>query len=98
MGFPTTIRSNLRARQMASMTYWTPEVIGHPVVLNGDSLECQSLEDLLLTCTFSGTAHPDEGGPVEIGDGRREVRLTRNELRDRFIEATSGGAGQAPGD
>lgn len=81
---------------MAAMNYWTADVVGHPVVFNGDSFECQSLEDLRLTCTFSGTAHPDEGGPVEITDGRLEVQLTTNELRDRFIEATSGAGGRAP--
>ncbi len=97
MDFPTTIRSNVRAMKMAGMNYWDAEGTGHPVVFNDDSFECQSLEDLLLRCTFSGTAHPNRGGPVEITDGRLEVQLTTNEVRDRFIEATSGAAGRAPG-
>jgi hypothetical protein len=97
MEFPATIRSNVRAREMAGMNYWDAEGTGHPVVFNDDSFVCQDLSDLRLSCTFSGTAHPDEGGPVEITDGRLEVLLTTNELRDRFIESTSGAGRRAPG-
>ncbi|GAB5541579.1 MAG: hypothetical protein SangKO_013390 [Sandaracinaceae bacterium] len=90
MDFPTSIRSNVRRMQMAGMNYWDAEGEGHPVVFDDDSLTCQSLESLLLRCTFSGTAHPDDGGPVAITDGRLEVQLTTDALRDRFIEGTSG--------
>lgn len=60
-------------------------------MVNDDTLECQSLEDLVLSCTFSGTLQAEDGdATVELTEGRAEVRLVTNELSDRFVEGTVG--------
>lgn len=86
--FPTTIESQPRQIRMATLNWWDAEDNGHPLVFNGDALQCQSLEELRLRCSFSGTARGDEG-PVEITDGRLEVLLRTNAAADTAIEVTS---------
>jgi hypothetical protein len=76
---------------MPSLKYWDAEGNRYVLVFNDESLECQSLEDLVLTCTFSGTASGDAGA-VEITDGRAQVLLTTNETADAFTESTVGAA------
>jgi hypothetical protein len=79
------------AGRMPSLKYWDAEGNRYVLVFNDESLECQSLEDLVLTCTFSGTASGDAGA-VEITDGRAQVLLTTNETADAFTESTVGAA------
>lgn len=83
---PAEIRHDVRAMQLASLVYRDAEGTNYTLPFR-EPLRCQSLEDLRLRCTFSGTAFGD-GGPVEITEGRLDVQLTTNDARDAIIEAT----------
>jgi hypothetical protein len=98
MEFPTVIQNAPLSMRLAGMNYRDAEGTGHTVAFNDESLECQSLEELLLKCTFSGTSHVKGGGTVEITEGRLEVQLNSNAATDSFIKATSGAAKRPRGD
>lgn len=85
-------RPNLAAAgRMPGLRYKDAEGNVYNRMVNDETLECQSLEDLVLSCTFSGTLEAEEGdGTVELTEGRAEVRLVTNEVADRFIDGTVG--------
>ncbi len=81
------------AGRMPSLKYRDAEGGVYTLVFNDDSLECQSLDSLLLKCTFSGTLNERDGdGRLEITDGRAEVQLTTDTVSDAFVEGTVGAA------
>jgi hypothetical protein len=79
------------AGRMPGLRYEDAEGNVYNRLVNDDTLECQSLEDLVLSCTFSGTFEAEEGEEtVELTEGRAEVRLVTNEMADRFVDGTVG--------
>lgn len=79
------------AQRMPGLRYEDADGNVYNRMVADDTLECLSLEDLVLTCTFSGTLEAEDGdATVELTEGRAEVRLTTNEIADRFIEGTVG--------
>ena len=79
------------AQRMPGLRYKDAEGNVYNRMVTDDTLECLSLEDLVLTCTFSGTLEAEEGdATVELTEGRAEVLLVTNEIADRFIEGTVG--------
>lgn len=93
-GIAEAARGNLAAaRRMPALRYRSPAGDTFVHVFQDDALACQSLEDLVLKCTFAATAVSDDsGGQVEITDGRLEVKLTQNLQADAFLERTVGRA------
>lgn len=85
-------RPNLAAAgRMPGLRYEDAEGNVYNRMVNDDTLECQSLEDLVLSCTFSGTLEAEEDdATIELTEGRAEVRLVTNEVADRFIDGTVG--------
>lgn len=85
-------RPNLAAAgRMPGLRYEDAEGNVYNRMVNDDTLECQSLEDLVLSCTFSGTLEAEEDdATIELTEGRAEVRLVTNEIADRFIDGTVG--------
>ena len=91
-GMREAVRGNLAAAgRMPSVTYRDADGNRYLRIVNDDSLECQSLEGLQLTCTFSGTLNGDAGN-VEITEGRVQVLLGSDRLSDSLTEATVGRA------
>lgn len=91
-GMREAVRGNLAAAQrMPSVKYRDAEGNRYILIVNDESLQCQSLEGLQLTCTFSGT-HSGDAGNVEVTDGRLQVLLGSDQLSDSFTEATVGRA------
>jgi hypothetical protein len=81
------------AGRMPNLKYRDAEGTTYMLLFNDDSLECQSLENLLLKCTFSGTLNENDGDrSIEITDGRAEVLLTTDTVSDAFVEGTVGAA------
>lgn len=79
------------AGRMPGLRYVDPEGNVYNRLVGDDTLECQSLENLVLSCTFSGTLEAEEGdGTVELSAGRAQVRLVTDEVADRFVEGTVG--------
>ena len=90
-GARDAIRGNIAAAQrMPSLVYEDSEGTRYTALFNDESLECQSLQDLVLSCTFSATAHARRAGSVEITEGRLQVTLGTDEMADSFTEATVG--------
>lgn len=97
---PAVIRSaarearagNLRAAmRMPAIKYRDASGNRYIRVVQDESLRCESLEDLVLTCTFSGTLRGDNGA-VEISDGRLQVKLGTDARVDAITEAIGGRA------
>ncbi len=89
-GMRDAVRGNLAAAmRMPALKYRDADGNRYITVFNDDSLECQSLEDLVLTCTFSGTLNGDAGS-VEITEGRLQVKLGTDELADSMLEGSVG--------
>lgn len=97
---PATIRGGMReavrgnfaaAQRMPSLKYRNADGEHSIVIFNDESLQCQSLEGLVLSCTFSGTLNGD-AGTIEITEGRLQVTLGSDEVSDSFTEATVGRA------
>jgi len=93
-GVGEAARGNLAAaRRMPALRYRDAAGDTFVHIFNDESLTCQSLEDLVLTCTFSAEATSDDSGEnVAITDGRLQVKLTQDLRADAFLERTVGRA------
>lgn len=91
-GMREAVRGNLAAAQrMPSLKYRNTAGETSIVIFNDDSLECQSLEGLVLSCTFSATLNGD-AGTIEVTNGRLQVTLGSDQLADSFTDNTVGRA------
>jgi len=80
------------AMQIPTLKYRDPQGRNFVYVF-GETLECQSLEELTLRCTFEGEPrHGDSGETVHLTDGELEVTLTQSGFVDAVGDVTAGQA------
>lgn len=91
-GMRDAVRGNIRAAmRMPSVKYHDAEGNMYVYIVSDESLECQSLEELRLSCTFSGTLRGD-AGQIEVTEGRLSVQLGSDAMGDAITESTAGRA------
>jgi hypothetical protein len=84
--FPAVIKRENAPLRMPALNYFDESGTRHLVMFMDDSLQCQSLKDLVIACTFSGTGRSEEGSTVDITEGRLEVKLRENDVVDGIMK------------